>query len=1591
MPRPRAYGRGSGSPIAKLVRRAVLLPGTAALLGGFLWAAVTLVRGPVEGAPQPDALRTAASARCISEPLRRAGERDSCSHWIRLELLEGRMSLGEAAERWEACLRTRPDLQGALARHTILRLERSRASLRPGLLPHPVPLPGAGAAFRGGGDGTGPGRGVPVTAPTAGPFPGDADSVLDAFDALEEARLRYLGSAGELYRRLGGLASFVSSLAVGEVDPATRAAAERAAHDRGVLLQRLHHLELWLGEHPSLAGLAGEGVVSTLELSDACEAAALRRRMWVRAGAGVATGLTGAAALVLAVGAAGTMGGGIILAAALHATGGGYLAYRSERAAWPESSALERSLREAAPDGERTEFQRPDVHGSLADGRDGAGQGEREEQREDGEGEEREEGAGEGDEFEGEQGATEPGPRRNRVPAVLPPPLPDEALELPPMLDADAVSILRPISLSEAQQRIDEVIALDPQRHGGPAADAAPLRAATESELIEEAREALALWVERRELSPGFGAFFLRAELEDLPASRRPAALQRATDRYAADRSIYRGSESMEDLRRRVARRLVVHCRGGSARGDLILQACTDPSALTLVIVAAIRDAGLQPPSGSVVGVQARGAAFEPVLFFRDPGEVVSLSSGGRTRGVSAPLYHPAAFYYSFLVERGVRPDLDPDEHLLIARADPGMAAAEEAADCAEPKSGLARAIAWVRAKVGLGMPSRRAPGCTTAGVPSRNESREGGGRSGAQVTLPRPAIPLPTGGGGQGGGSGARGSGGGGSKGSPAGSSGGRESGGGSGGGEGGGASQGGRSGARDGEEGTGASGSSAGAPDGAGTRSGGGSGSAGSGSGGSAGAGAGGWPGESATERGGGSAAAADALDARSRSGDGLERGARAGEGGAAEGRGQGSGAAGGTDGAGSAAAAAGGDAGAGEGSGGTGGGAATAAEGGDPGEAGEGGAPAQPGEGSSSLEPLDLGRIGRESAAMGGAARSEGALRLSPWRLRENFTFGQATGRVYYADSEQAVARFRPEDGFITMSPSVTEEQRRMFEAESFPVFPFGTECSAPGLPPRGVFRRATGVGSAFRYVFCNERESMVVFRTREDAERYARLAPADRPLLLTRLASERIRRFEESARVGAIRGFLRDPEVLRSLPPAELDSLVATAGELLWLQETLESSLFLSMRELEGSAMRAHYYDLHSQVARSPFILEFVEAVYRFNQRLASDPLRSLAWANSLPPDHRQRFFRLYFTLGGFVHWPRRWEALHRRYGEAAPAAAAGASPTGEASLDFLQVLSDPTRVRIDWPSERPASRASIHDRRAQQGRESTREEKAEPTAEEEKERQEITERRRGGTRGLGRTGVREGLGPEQGRRPLQIIHVRMEPETGESDHPRLPENNPTRPGGTRGTRLIEEESATRQEPVLWVTPETFVDAILSAWDHPRRPPAEADGVPPIVRFSPRLRERFLSEPDVDDRYETRISHAVSVLVSGGWLRYHEVRDAMGGRWSGARAHDTGRFAAEYARNALIVDQDQVRGPSYFTRGAVDVPADLLDRVRHGFSRYGTGSFDLERAAPNPPVGLPDVDSASPEAAAAREHLLRGLQLITEEGRRRDEEE
>ncbi|HET7275223.1 MAG TPA: hypothetical protein VFI91_08565 [Longimicrobiaceae bacterium] len=1432
MARRRGWRRSRPTtPIGRAVRRIFQVVGTGVLVCGVAWSAISVARSSPDSLPTKSLLPDSkVDMPCLSVSARREMEGESCFHAIQRDLIESRISLDQAIAMLRACDNASPEMKAALA------------------------------------------------GPTGG-YPGRdsyeyTERVRDELFLLAEARQGYLEAAGRSHRWTGSIERFISSVgATTGDDPDRHSVALEVEEHRTAMLGRLESLD-GLGVHPALLEMAEAGVETTFVLSDACALEAQRKERLVRMGAGVVTALTGAAAVVVASGAAGSIIGGITIAAALEAAGGAYLSYLTEQGTARRDSIEQVEEHKPPPAPEKEPFTRLDRTGKLAMGAQGEGQGSIRDPREGGEWEEAPgPDEGEGDAFEGDAPATEREPRMDSIPAELPPP-PEALLELPPMLDEESFAELERLTLPEAQARLDEFLSLA----SAPAAErgrAIPAESVDRAAMIEEARAALRLWVEQRELSSGFGSFFVRAELHEAPASRREELHDRVMNRYARDRSIYRESATIEELRQRLAERLVVHCRAGAARGDLMLEACADPTALTLVVVGAMRDAELAVPRGTVLGVQAQGPDFHAVLFDSIAHDVVSLVSGDRVDGVRAPIYHPASFYYGYLAENGVTPAIDPEEHLLIARADGG--AAPPPVECEEPsRNFFGKILDWFRSLVGADVPSRRGAACgkLAGGVPGRTAEEPGSERrsGGVSVTLSMPNPAIPIGGGQQGGGGQGGGGGGGGNGGSPAGSPGGKS---GSGGGDGN-VANGAQNGAKSGDDGV-ASASPKDTPDHGGGRNG--------------------------------------------------------------EAAGKGSGKSGSSGG--------------------------------------------EAGAGAAARRGPDLISVAEETLELAGAARDDATLHVRPWHLRADHSFTPSAGLVLYAANENALARFGPEEQFVTMSPSATEEQRRMFAADSFPIFPAGTGCDAPDLPPRRVFRRATPNDGDSRYVFCDHDESIVAFRSDEQAATYASLGAPDRPLLLTRLSSDRIAQFQQSPKVERLRAFLGDPDLIHNLTVTELDSLVSTANQLLWLQERLEAALLQTMGELEGSGVRSYYYELHRQVAQSPFLLHLVEEVYRFNQRLASDPLRTLAWADALPSDQRQRFFQLYAALGSMMYWPDRWQALHKRYADQSTASPLPVRSDDGPSLDFLQVMSDPTRVQVDWPHERPPIRPSIRDTRMQNGAAPTDEEIAEPTDAEERYRQKVRERRRGGTGGLGDTGEGDGLGPERGHRPLQIIRIRVKPETGNPDRPRFPDDNPTRPGGTEGKRKVQEESASRQEPALWISPEAFVDAILSGWDAPGEPPASAGRVPPVLRFSPRLRDLFLTEMNEGKLYEGRLVHAITVLTSGGWLRFEELRDAMGGTWSGVRAYDTGRYAVEYSTAAAITEQEQVGGPDFFTKTSVAIPADLVAPVRTIFTRDGFGAFDLEVLDPREALALPPADPGSAEAAAARGDLLRALRIISEQ--------
>jgi hypothetical protein len=634
-------------------------------------------------------------------------------------------------------------------------------------------------------------------------------------------------------------------------------------------------------------------------------------------------------------------------------------------------------------------------------------------------------------------------------------------------------------------------------------------------------------------------------------------------------------------------------------------------------------------------------------------------------------------------------------------------------------------------------------------------------------------------------------------------------------------------------------------------------------------------------------------------------------------------------------------------------------------------------------------NLAGIGRETVRMSERYDRSGSLRVMPWRLRDDEGMLTASStRVLYADNARALQRFQQDDLFITLTPAEVEAQRRMLEADAFPIFQAEAGCDSPNLPPRRVFRRVATADPGFRYVYCDQDESMVIFRQRSDANAYASLSAPDRPLYLARLASDRLASFERSEEIARLRAFVDDPNVLREYSRDEIYGMVKAAGDLLVFQNTLESALVQSMTELGPSGISSYYYEMHRQVLQAPFFITMAESVYRLNLRLASDPLQSLAWANAQPELAREGFFNLYHSLGGMMEWPERWATLQRRYGSA-PGSAPARDPDAP-SLDFLQILSDPSRVRVDWHAERTGN-PSIRDRQMQEGRERTTEERAVPSAAEQLERQDETEHRRGGTGGLGRAGEGESSGPESGRQPMQMILVRIVPDTGDPDRPRIPQENQRHPGGTEGQKRRQtEESATRQEPLLWVSPQTFVQAILSTWDGRDLHPTTAGRVPPVLRFNDRLRELFLRELRPSGVYDNRLRTAMEVFTRGGWLRYAEVREAMGGSFVNVKAHDTGRFSGAYSGNPPINDQDQIRIPNFFMSGGVVIPADLYDPVREHYTRSIFEIFDLAReprTSEPTPLRTLAVEPAE-SAQQARSTLLRSLELVRQQADEQD---
>jgi hypothetical protein len=1326
---------------------------------------------------------------------------------------------------------------------------------------------------------------------------------------LERARLRYLSSAALVNQRKGSVRVFVSSLrSFGEEDVEGAALQTQAGQDRAALAARLANFERRMGADPLLARMAGESVGIVTGINQGCQSLAENRRRWIRTGAGVVTGLVGAAGVVVATGATGTMMGGVTIAAAIEASVGAYLIARTERVA----SAIPSSARAPAAPAEMEEqrIHRPPADVDLDEGEDGAGGGENELWFDDfGEAQELGFLEGEGVDEDGED-STESGPRENTIPPILPIDIPEELRELPPLFETVELRQMRDLTLPEIQERLDEFLASSDPATWTRLAEEEDVELWSAEEMLEEARASLRLWEEERELSERFGTFFIQAELERLATGRRSEVLLRAMGRYLHDRDHYLGSADIDELRRRVADRRVAHCRTGSTPGDLVLTACTDDTALSILLVAALRDAGVDIPPRSVLGVQVFGQRFEAVLFSKEQNRVYSLNRGTDMEGVVAPIYHPATFYYSYLVSHGAAPEIDVDEHLLIALPDRPMPPGMDLEECVEQDRGVVgRAVAWVGSMFGVRKVADDGPCGTDEAARSRTANR--GGARNADLSIPTPRNPLQRGGGGQsGGGSGGGGSGGGqplatNSPGDPMASG----------------------------------SGDTPGDP---GAQGAGGQGTSGSSTG-------------DAETAGSGGAAASDDADA----GDGAS-GANSEESGAN-------------------AAGQGGEAGARAGAGGSG-------DDGDPSNASGAGSGGYGVANVSLPAGPNLSNIGRETVRMAEEYDRAPSIGVTPWRLREDE--GMATGstsRVLYADNARALDRFDTDDLFITLAPAEVEAQRRMLEADAQPIYQAEADCESPNLPPRRVFRRVAAGDPGYRYVFCDQHESMVIFRNRDDAESYATLSAPDRPLYLARLASERLARFERSPEVRRLQAFLDDPNVLDDYSREQIYATVKAAADLVVFQNALESALVQSMNELGPSEVRQYYFEMHRNVMQAPFFIQIAESVYRLNQRLASDPLQSLAWANAQDTLARMGFFDLYFTVGRIMAWPDRWATLQQRYGspDAPP------PPTNDpgTSLDFLQVLSDPTRVLVDWSLERSGN-PSIRDSQMQDGVEHSPEPEADPTLSDQLDRQDEIKHQRGGTGGLGQAGKGESIGPEEGRRPLQMILIRIEPDSGDPDREQLPDDNQVRPGGTEGReRRQTEDSASRQEPILWVSPQTFVEAALSNWDSRGLTPQTAGRVPPILRLNERLREVFLRDLyPVEGVYDNRLRAAMETFTRADWLRFQEVRDAMGGSLTNVRAFDMGRFSGAYSGNAPINDQEQIRIPNFFSSTGVVIPRDLFEPVREHYTSSVLGIFDLASDGRVPPavplagMSMPPAESAE----SARANLLRSLEILRQQG-------
>lgn len=1538
---------------------------------------------------------------CPSVDAREQFERKDCFQSVRIELLDGDIDLEEALDRLAACASLRDDLSGLASRARILKRDERRARVAfglsldasdgvgdrveddlPGVEPGPPPAPDAVARLRAAGispDGFAAGQEAEIlerleaestlraafrdvfgslradaldamldgsergmTAVTVGattiipnqpaayPTPDGAVDYQENSDgpravstaayaarliadleALEVSRQRYLASAGTVHQNQGSVRAWFTSLrSFGEDDAGAAELQARAAQDRAALAAQLANFSRQMGADPLIARMAGESVGLVTEIDRSCRSVADHRRNWMRTGAGVVTGLVGAAGVVIATGATGTLIGGVTIAAALEASLGAYLIAMSERVDVAIPSSANEQAVEAAEAVEETRFQPAGLEHSIDSGEEGHGSGDHDVWYEDlGERVESDAVEGEGIEAEDGDGNTETRPRSNPVPPILPIEIPEELTELPPLLEHVRLRLTSDLSLPEIQERLDDFLAASDPAAWEKRAEEAEVDTWSARRLIDEAQLALKLWETRRRLSDGFAEFFIQAELERIPAERRADVLRRAMGRYLHDREFYATSGSLRLLRDRVASRLVAHCRAGSVAGDLALSACTNETALSILLVAAIHDAQVEVPYGSVLGIQVFPERVETVLYSKKENRVYSLTRGDEFEGVVAPIYHPATFYYTYLVSHGTVPEIDLDEHLLIALPDRPLPEGLEIEECipeSNDRGVLGRAVEWVGAMFGIRRVKAEESNCASAEEVERARAASRGGSRSVGLSIPTPRNPVQRGGGGEaGGGQGGGGAGGGNplarnAPGDPLASGSGSAS----------------SDSGEQGGEGQGESGSSTGSTDAEG--------SGGSGAGSS----------EQGREDAGSSSTAAT-------SSDGGSEGAAGGSQGAADS----------------------GD---------------SASEGG----AGSGGY----GIASVSLPSSpNLTSIGRETVRTSHEYRRAGSLPVMPWRLRDDE--GMATGstsRVLYADNPRALERFDEDDLFITLAPAEVEAQRRMQEADGFPIYPAETTCDAANLPPRRVFRRAASGDPGYRYVFCDHDESMVIFRDQDDAEAYAQLSAPDRPLYLARLASERIARFERSEAVGRLMNFLEDPNAVADWSREEIYATVKAAADLLVFQNALESALVQSMNELGPSRIRSYYFDMHREVMQAPFFVEVAERVYRLNQRLASDPLQSLAWANVQEPLARQGFFDIYFTIGRIMEWPERWATLEQRYGN--PDIPPPAIDPDAPSLDFLQVMSDPNRVRVDWTEER-ASNPSIRDRKPQDGIERTQEVVDRATLSDLVQKEDDEEHRRGGTGGTGRAGKGDSKGPEEGRRPLQMVLIRIVPDDSDPDRPQVPDDNQVRPGGTEGgERRQTEESASRQEPVLWLSPHTFIEAILSNWDSRDLRPESSERIPPIVRFNERLREVFLRDLlPVEGVYDNRLRSAMETFTRSGWLRYAEVREAMGGTLTAVRAYDVGRFSGAYSGNAPVNDQDQIRIPNFFNTTGVVIPRDLFGPVREHYTRTVLGIFDLvedDRIPPPIPLEVAPLPP-EPEALEDRERLLSALEFLREE--------